>query len=116
MLLESELEGILCNTGLKNKTFSMHYESGKQGALKEALAALCSSVQQAVEEGCEVSAPRKPPFCIALPWGTTWRSLCELLFSCRDVALSAAFWRVSLLLPAGMAAGLHCWPLCDPWC
>ena len=67
MLLESELEGILCNTGLKNKTFSLHYESGKQGALKEALAALCSSVQQAVEEGCEVGAepvcaPRSPLF------------------------------------------------------
>ena len=56
MLLESELEGILCNTGLKNQTFSLHYESGKQGALKEALVTLCNSVQKAVEEGCEVGA------------------------------------------------------------
>ena len=75
MLLESELEGILCNTGLKNKTFSLHYESGKQGALKEALAALCSSVQKAVEEGCEVGAgavraSSSAPVCMGLPWWT----------------------------------------------
>ena len=78
MLLESELEGILCSTGLKNQTFSLHYESGKQGALKEALATLCNSVQKAVEEGCEGGAEavcvlRSPPFCIGLPWCTAWR-------------------------------------------
>ena len=54
MLLESELEAITSQTGMMNKTFNLHYESGKPGALKAAVEALCSEVEAAVKNGCEV--------------------------------------------------------------
>ena len=54
MLLESELEAITSQAGMMNKTFNLHYESGKPGALKEAVQALCRDVEAAVKNGCEV--------------------------------------------------------------
>jgi glutamate synthase (ferredoxin) len=54
VLLESELEAITTKTGLNNQTFSLHYTSGKEGALREALSKLCSDVEAAVKNGCEV--------------------------------------------------------------
>lgn len=56
MLLESELEAITTQAGMKNKTFNLHYESGKPGALKAAVQALCQDVEDAVKSGCEVWA------------------------------------------------------------
>lgn len=56
MLLESELSAITSQAGLMNKTFNLHYESGKPGALKGAIAALCKDVEEAVRNGCEVSS------------------------------------------------------------
>lgn len=57
MLLESELEAITSQAGMMNKTFNLHYESGKPGALKAAVEALCRDVEDAVKNGCEVCAP-----------------------------------------------------------
>ena len=54
MLLESELKAITSQTGMANKTFNLHYESGKPGALKAAVNALCKDVEAAVRNGCEV--------------------------------------------------------------
>ncbi|KAL3156941.1 hypothetical protein ABBQ38_001200 [Trebouxia sp. C0009 RCD-2024] len=54
MLLESELEAITTQAGMKNKTFNLHYESGKPGALKAAVQALCQAVEEAVKTGCEL--------------------------------------------------------------
>ena len=54
MLLESELEAITSQTGMMNKTFNLHYESGQPGALKAAVQALCKDVEEAVRNGCEV--------------------------------------------------------------
>ena len=54
MLLESELKAITSQTGMMNKTFNPHYESGKPGALKAAVDALCRDVEEAVRGGCEV--------------------------------------------------------------
>ena len=54
VLLENELEAIKTKTGLKNKTFSLHYQSGKTGALAEALAQLCQDAEAAVKDNCEV--------------------------------------------------------------
>ena len=54
VLLEAELEAIKTRTSLKNQTFSLHYHSGREGALKDAVAELCSNVEAAVREGCEV--------------------------------------------------------------
>lgn len=54
MLLESELEAITSQTGMMNKTFNLHYESGQPGALKAAVHALCKDVEEAVRNGCEV--------------------------------------------------------------
>ena len=54
ILLESELEAIKTKTSLKNKTLSLHYQSGKQGALAEALQQLCSDAEAAVKDNCEV--------------------------------------------------------------
>ena len=60
MLLESELEAITTQAGMKNKTFNLHYESGKPGALKAAVQALCQDVEEAVKSGCEVWARSHP--------------------------------------------------------
>ncbi len=54
MLLESELKAITSQAGLMNETFNLHYESGKPGALKAAVDALCKCVEAAVRKGCEV--------------------------------------------------------------
>ena len=54
MLLESELEAITSQAGMMNKTFNLHYESGKPGALKAAVETLCRDVEEAVKNGCEV--------------------------------------------------------------
>ena len=59
MLLESELEAITSQAGMMNKTFNLHYESGKPGALKAAVETLCRDVEEAVKNGCEV--------CVQLP-------------------------------------------------
>lgn len=56
MLLESELEAITSQAGMMNKTFNLHYESGKPGALKAAVETLCRGVEEAVKNGCEVWA------------------------------------------------------------
>ena len=56
MLLESELEAITSQAGMMNKTFNLHYESGKPGALKAAVETLCREVEEAVKDGCEVRA------------------------------------------------------------
>ena len=56
MLLESELQAITSQAGLMNETFNLHYESGKPGALKAAVDALCKGVEAAVRNGCEVHA------------------------------------------------------------
>lgn len=56
MLLESELEAITSQAGMMNKTFNLHYESGKPGALKAAVETLCRDVEEAVKNGCEVCA------------------------------------------------------------
>lgn len=61
MLLESELEAITSQAGMMNKTFNLHYESGKPGALKAAVETLCREVEEAVKNGCEV--------CVQLPLG-----------------------------------------------
>ena len=54
LLLENELEAVKTSTGLVHETFNLHYTSRKEGALAEALAALCDSVETAVTKGCEV--------------------------------------------------------------
>ncbi|DBA68490.1 TPA: Ferredoxin-dependent glutamate synthase 1, chloroplastic/mitochondrial [Trebouxia sp. C0005] len=54
MLLESELKAITSQAGLMNETFNLHYESGKPGALRAALDALCKGVEAAVRKGCEL--------------------------------------------------------------
>lgn len=62
MLLESELKAITSQAGLMNQTFNLHYESGKPGALKAAVDALCKDVEQAVKKGCEVVAKLSQAF------------------------------------------------------
>ena len=54
LLLEKELEAIKEKTGLKNKTLSLHYQSGKVGALHEALDQLCKDAEEAVKDECVV--------------------------------------------------------------
>ena len=53
VLLEEELTAIT-SAGLANTTFSLHYQSGSPDALKEALERLCSDVEAAVKNGCEI--------------------------------------------------------------
>ena len=53
VLLEEELKAIT-SAGLANTTFSLHYQSGSPDALKEALTKLCSDVEAAVKDGCEI--------------------------------------------------------------
>ncbi len=53
VLLEEELKAIT-SAGLANTTFSLHYQSGSPNALKEALERLCSDVEAAVKDGCEI--------------------------------------------------------------
>lgn len=65
MLLESELEAITTQAGMKNKTFNLHYESGKPGALKAAVQALCQDVEEAVKSGCEVCT-QSPSDCVSI--------------------------------------------------
>jgi len=54
VLLENELEAIRTKTGLKNRTLSLHYKSGRTGALADALHQLCQDAEAAVKNGCEV--------------------------------------------------------------
>ena len=51
LLLEKELEAIKTKTDLKHKTLSLHYKSGKVGALAEALKQLCKDAEEAVKDG-----------------------------------------------------------------
>ena len=51
LLLEKELEAIKSKTNLKHKTLSLHYKSGKVGALAEALQQLCQDAEEAVKDG-----------------------------------------------------------------
>lgn len=87
VLLEEELKAI-AGAGLANTTFSLHYQSGSPDALKHALQKLCTDVEEAVKNGCEIviisdrvegaevctppslgSVLQSPGFCF--PWGTT---------------------------------------------
>ncbi|KAK9827155.1 hypothetical protein WJX74_008527 [Apatococcus lobatus] len=55
ILKESELEAIRSGEhSLKTQTFPLYYQSGKEGAMAEALTKLTSDVEQAVRDGCEV--------------------------------------------------------------
>lgn len=54
VLLEEELKAIVSGSGLDTLQFSLHYQSGSPDALKEAVAKLCSDVETAVRNGCEI--------------------------------------------------------------
>ncbi len=55
ILRESELEAIRgSGHSLKAQTFSLYYQSGKTGAMTEALNKLTSDIEQAVRDGCEI--------------------------------------------------------------
>lgn len=54
VLLESELEAIKTKTSLNSRTFSLHYKTGSAGALEAAVKQLCSDVEAAVKEGCDL--------------------------------------------------------------
>ena len=55
ILRESELEAIRGGKhSLKSQTFSLYYQSGKSGAMAEALTKLTSDIEQAVRDGCEI--------------------------------------------------------------
>ncbi|BDA41678.1 Ferredoxin-dependent glutamate synthase, chloroplastic [Coccomyxa sp. Obi] len=54
VLLENELEAIKTSSGLTTTGFTLHYESGKPGAMEEALRQLCADVEAAVEKGTEI--------------------------------------------------------------
>ena len=55
ILRESELEAIRSGEhSLKSQTFSLYYQSGREGAMTEALAKLTSDIEQAVRDGCEI--------------------------------------------------------------
>ncbi|KAK9805720.1 hypothetical protein WJX73_002070 [Symbiochloris irregularis] len=54
VLLESEMEAIKSNSGLPTQTFGLHYDSGREGAMADALGALCSDVEAAVSKGCDI--------------------------------------------------------------
>lgn len=54
VLLEEELKAIVSGSGLATSQFSLHYRSGSPDALKAALAKLCSEVEDAVRNGCEI--------------------------------------------------------------
>lgn len=55
ILKESELEAIRSGEhSLKTQTFSLYYQSGKEGAMAEALTKLTSDIEQAVRDGCEI--------------------------------------------------------------
>lgn len=54
MLLESELEAVKTNSGLPLKTFSLFYDSGREGAMSDALHALCEDIETSVREGCDI--------------------------------------------------------------
>ena len=48
ILLESELDNIKANSGLQLQSFSLHYKTGHENALKEALSGLCSNIEEQV--------------------------------------------------------------------
>lgn len=54
VLLESEMEAIKANSGLPLQTFSLYYQSGQPSAMREALQQLCSDVEAAVSQGCDI--------------------------------------------------------------
>ena len=48
------MEAIKANSGLPLRTFGLHYETGHEGAMAEALSKLCDDVEAAVSEGCDI--------------------------------------------------------------
>ena len=54
VLLESDMEAIKTNSGLPLQTFGLHYKSGEDGAMADALRTLCSDVEKAVQDGCDI--------------------------------------------------------------
>lgn len=48
------MEAVKANSGLSLQTFSLYYDSGRDGAMADALRALCSSVEEAVSESCDI--------------------------------------------------------------
>lgn len=105
MLLESELKAITSQAGLMNQTFNLHYESGKPGALKAAVDALCKDVEQAVKNGCEVTAKLfQASARMFLLYSMT---VADCIVTCRSMHLTCrgqAFKTVFTLLPMRLKA------------
>lgn len=84
LLLEKELEAIKTKTDLKQKTLSLHYKSGRVGALAEALEQLCKDAEEATKDGnvvlilsdrAEELDPEMPPIPTLLAVGSVHHHL-----------------------------------------
>ena len=53
ILLETELDAVKASSGLSLQSFSLHYKTGHENALKEALAKLCQDVEKEVSDACQ---------------------------------------------------------------